>query len=243
MALDKADLEAINKLIADAGKAQSEALTTALQLVGGRLDKVEKVEPPDVDAIIARALEAMKADPKDPKDKDPNKGKLDAESLARLAGLEEKLEKANLAAENAESKAAQESMLGHLRTALLAAKVPANRVNHAIALLHNAEGRVALNDAGQATLRFDRTSAAGAYKDHALLPAGVEEWLATDDGKAFMPAAQVRGADTTKAGPKGITTPGKDGKVNIDVRSIKGALLSANIGGGGSPSLADAANR
>lgn len=219
MALDAEDLEQISKLIVAGNKA---SLESELKPLLGRLDKIEKAEPQDVAAMITKAL----ADAAKGKKEGEGDTKVDPKVKAELARLTAKLEASELAATKAEAGRASEKMLGGLRTALLAASVPANRVQHAINHLHHGEGRVVLSDAGKPTIRFDRSASTGDYTDHLALDKGVEEWLGTDDGKAFLPSKRVAGVDPNKPGTKPLKT--SDGKING--RAIIGRALALAAG-------------
>jgi hypothetical protein len=119
----------------------------------------------------------------------------------------------------------EEKMLSALRTQLIAQKVPATRVDHVIAVLHHQQGRVGIDEAGQATLRFDRTSTGGSYTDTPALKKGLEEWLGTDAGKAFLPATRVQGSEVH--GNQTRPLKGVDGKVNPS--SLINSLLGAAV--------------
>ena len=149
----------------------------------------------------------------------------DGEAQARLAALEAELKAQKRAAKDADEARAQEKMLGALRTQLLAAGVPPTRVDHAIAHLHHAQGRIGLSDDGQAVIRFDRESAGGKYQDHLGLDAGLAEWLDTDDGRAFLPPARVAGKDDHNSGRQPFITKGPSGQTQVNTKGLISKVL------------------
>jgi hypothetical protein len=205
MPLEEEDIAKITALLGE-----------ALKPVVSRLDKVEAV---DTSKLVADAMAALA--PK--KEEKPKKG--DDEGAARMAALEAKLAEAETSRKAADDARKSATMLGSLRTELLAKGVPAARVDHAIAHLHHAQKRVAIGDDNRATLRFDRTSAGGAYEDHLALGDGVKEWLGTEDGKSFLPASDARGAEAAK-GRAGVprTSGGK-----IDTPALISKVLSRAV--------------
>ncbi|MEE8386422.1 MAG: hypothetical protein V3S01_10950 [Dehalococcoidia bacterium] len=216
MALDAEDLAAIAKLIS-AGQAEASKPFLA------RLDKLEKVETPDVASVVAKALaEAKKVDPKKAEDT-----KVDPALAAKMAALEAELATQKKATESATAARSTERMLSALRTELAKKDIPAARIDHVVAVLHNAEGRIALNEAGKATIRFDRTTTAGDYTDTPTLDKGLDEWLGTDAGKAFLPAKDVAGSKVHSSRSRPATTP--DGKVNP--RNLVNTLLGGALRG------------
>ena len=215
MALDADDIAAIGKLIQDSTAA-------ALRPFGDRLDRMDK-EAPDVAALIAKAIE-------DKATAAAEGGKeTDSATAARLQDMETKLAAQTAATAKAESARASEKMLSQLRTAIATAGVPAARVDHVVALLHNAQGRIALDDNGNATIRFDRNTTAGAYQDQLALDKGLTEFLDTDAGKAFLPATQVQGSAVHGASHNGAPLAKPGGKPNVPLlqSSLIGAAISA----------------
>ena len=215
MALDAADLKAIADLIGDATAKAVRPLTDRLD----GFDRAKK-DAPDVAALIATAMEAKKEEAKKEEGKTENT-KGDPAVLAKLAAMESQLAASKQATTDAESARKSEKMLGALRTAIGKADVPANRIDHVIALIHNSQKRIGLDDNGNPTMRFDRSSAGGAYQDHLGLDEGLKEFLETDDGKSFLPATQVQGGEVhNKTRPMA-----SGGKPNM--KSIQSALLGA----------------
>lgn len=213
MALEAEDLKQIAALLAT---SQADTLKPLL----ARMDKLEKTEAPDVAALIAQALEDRAKDTPDPE------VKTDPALVAKLKALETQLETQKQATLDADSARKTERMLSDLRTQLIAKKVPADRVDHVIAVLHHAEGRIGMDDTGKATLRFDRSSAGGDYTDTPTLDKGLTEWLETDAGKAFLPATRVQGSEAHNN--SGRPLKGMDGKINTNtlINSILGAAVS-----------------
>lgn len=220
MALDAEDLKQIAKLLADSH-------VEAAKPFMARLDKLEKVEAPDVETLITKAVEKWRGQEKDEKKGKEEAAKVDPALAAKMAALEAELAAQKVATASANTKQATQKMLGALRTELAKKKVPAARIDHVIAVLHNAEGRIALNDAGKATLRFDRETTAGNYTETPTLDKGLDEWLATDAGKAFLPAKDVQGSKVHNDRGRPITTP--DGKVNS--RNLVNTLLGGALRG------------
>lgn len=196
MALDEDDIAKITAL-----------LTAGLKPLVERVNAVEKVETPDVAKLIADAMAAAKPDDKM---EDDTKPVTDPKLIAQIEALKLSIETEKANTKTATQKAAQEKMLSALRGALTTGKV--SRVEHAVAHLHHAQGRISLDDTGQPVIRFDRTGPAGAYQDHLPLEKGMTEWLGTDDGKSFLPAKQIHGSDVHNSQRRGAVQA--DGKVN-----------------------------
>lgn len=213
MALEAEDLKQIADLLA---ASQADTLKPLL----ARMESLEKVETPDVAALIAQALKDQAADKPDAD------AKMDPALAAKLSALESQLATQKQATQDADSARKTATMLSALRTQLISKNVPANRVDHVIAVLHHAEGRIGMDDAGKATLRFDRSSAGGDYTDTPTLDKGLTEWLETDAGKAFLPATRVQGSEAHNN--SGRPLKGMDGKINANtlINSILGAAVS-----------------
>lgn len=71
--------------------------------------------------------------------------------------------------------------------------IPAAQVRAAVALLHTEDKRVARTDDGRIVFKFERGSGQGKYVDELEVDKGVDEWLKSDEGKAYIPARQANG--------------------------------------------------
>jgi hypothetical protein len=149
-------------------------------------------------------------DDDEPAGKGKGKGKgADPKILAKVAQLEKQVEDEKKAREAAETKSREERVLNSARAALRKAGVPEERVKAAIAVLHNAEGRLRLDDSDRPGLHFQRNG----YDEVVEIEKGLDEWLKTDDGKVFLPPRGTEGTgEGTSNGPK--VAARKDGKLD-----------------------------
>ena len=112
---------------------------------------------------------------------------------ARLANMEKKANDS----EAQRIKEKQESLKVRERAALSSALrevgVEGPKLKAAIALLYTEEGRVGTDQDGNVIFKFQRDG----YIEEMSLADGMEEWVATSDGKHFVPAKNVGGAGST----------------------------------------------
>ena len=215
MALEANDL----KQIADLIKAGGEEVTKGLS---NRLRYLEEAEAPDIAAIVAKALADDKAaGKKGSGEGEDDKGGMSVTEKARFTALETQLKEQKEATQAADTARKEEKMLSALRSKLIAKKVPAVHVDTIIAVLHHRDHRIALDDQGSATIRFQRDG----YADTPTLDKGLDEWLGTDAGKSFLPAKQVMGSEVHQRNNKPISSGGK-----IDQKGAIGRLLGAALG-------------
>jgi hypothetical protein len=141
--------------------------------------------------------------------KGKSKGKTDPKLTAQIAALQKQVADETTKREAAEQKSREERVLNSARSALTKAGVPPERVKAAIAVLHNAEGRLRLAEDGKPGLHFQRTG----YDEVVEIEKGLDEWLKTDDGKVFLPPRGVEGTgDGASNGPR--VAARKDGKLD-----------------------------
>lgn len=146
---------------------------------------------------------------------------MDPRVAKELADMKTKLANANRRSDDAETARKNEALVAAGRSALAKAGVQANRIDHAMALLHNAQGRLRTDTDGHPVVFFRRTGPTGDFDDLVGLTAGITEWVKTDDGKAFLPAIEGGGTGGG-AGKK----QGADGSQNATTQDqLAGQLL------------------
>jgi len=233
MALDQADITKIGELIGAAlsseahTKAIGEAATAAVKKVVGEL-KLDKVGE-TIDEKVSAATKDLKAPPDDKKGvdkKDP-----DDPTAKRLKALEDQVAQERKGREEAEAARKRDSLHTAAREALVKAGVPADRVRHAMATIIQ-DGVLAETSDGKPGWRGkDR------FGVETVLPVedGARAWVATDDGKAFIPARGANGTgDGAGGGPGGHggpTTVPKKADGTPDFSALRGAALSGLSGG------------
>jgi hypothetical protein len=123
----------------------------------------------------------------------------------------------------------QESMSKEERTSLagvLRAKgLPEPQVRAAVALLAGEDKVLGRAEDGGVIFKLQKGTGAARYIDEVPLEAGVDEWLKTDDGKAFMPARQAQGAG-------GLGSRASTGNKTVDARNEAAASLGKILLGG-----------
>lgn len=146
---------------------------------------------------------------------------MDPRVAKELADMRTKLANANLRSEEAETARKNEALVVAGRSALAKAGVQANRIDHAMALLHNAQERLRTDSDGHPVVYFRRTGPTGDFDDLVGLTAGIAEWVKTDDGKAFLPAIEGGGTGGGAGKKKGA-----DGSQNATTQDqLAGTLL------------------
>jgi hypothetical protein len=165
------------------------------------------------------------------------KGKGDGTPDPQVAKLQEQLEK--LEAQNREAQKAREAaeatnrsqkLQGELRAALQAGGASPGLIDAAMALLPSrqlSDGKpILVHEAdGSVKMRLQRKG----YVDSVDVAAGVKDWLATDEGKNYLPASGKQGTgDGAGGSPRqnSSTVPLKDGK--IDFGALAGNLSISN---------------
>jgi hypothetical protein len=222
MPLDEADLKKIGELITAGVAAGVKDLPTA--------DVVTKM----VNQGIAKAVGDLKIDDKvteavkkaAPKSEDPADDKGDSKgkdksakdskvdpAVARLQEQLAELERKNREAEeraNQEKASRQEQeAIGALRDALSANGVPSDRQGIAIAKLYHADKLIKRDADGKLFVPVNRKAG---YTDNLEVGAFVKEYLATDEGKTFLPP---KGSNGTGDGA-GTRVQGGGGAVKIE---------------------------
>ena len=137
-------------------------------------------------------------------------GKFRSEEARRLADLEKQLADEKAAREAEKSKAETARLVQATERELLAAGIPADRVELALAHLHHANGRLKATDGGEPGLVFKRQG----YDEVLPLKTGVAEWMKSDQAKALIPPAPVTGTGGIHGNPaSGFRGP--DGKLDL----------------------------
>lgn len=216
MALDDADKAFIAKLMAESFKGDDFAAA-----IGGVVKReIGSLKLDDKFKAVDEKIGAVK--PKDksedvPDDKGkPAKG--DPAVAAQLAALQKQLTEEKEARTKAEDAKKLSEMVSAAKAALGKAGVPEARIAHAIAVLHNAEGRVKLGEDGSVGLHFKREG----YEELVPIEKGVAEWLKGTDGKAFLPA--VGSAGTGEGAGRRPTVTTADGK--LDENALRNQLAA-----------------
>jgi hypothetical protein len=221
------------KVIAEvAGEAITTALTAALEdkigdkALGQRLNKVVgdhlKRELPKFGETLGQTL-LEKLKPADSTDDDAvdddkgkgAKGKPDPAVTKQLADMQKKIDAADAKAKAAEEKTAAaetKRLRGEQRDAaaklLRAAGLDDARTSGALALLHTERGLIAHAEDGKVIWKSG--------DDEQPLDKGIDAWLKTDEGKAYIPAKVTGGGGSS--GARGAAGGGKqtNGKVSDD---------------------------
>jgi hypothetical protein len=105
----------------------------------------------------------------------------------RLEASEKEREAERKAREEQAAKLARDEERTKLQDALVSAGVAPKRVRAAIALLHTEDRKVRRNQEGKIIFALDDD-------DEADLVSGVKQWLATDEGKDFLPPRGAEGS-------------------------------------------------
>jgi hypothetical protein len=215
MPLDEADKKWVQEMFGGLIKEATKDLPTN--------ETVKKV----VDQTVAKGITDLKIDekiaaakpkdePKDDPKSDKGKGKKSDDvdpAVARLQEQLEQLERKNREAdERAKSERAlreEQEAIGALRDALSANGVPADRQGIAIAKLYHADKLVKRDAEGKLFVPVPRKAG---YTDNLDLASYVKEYLATDEGKTFLPP---KGSNGTGDGA-GTRVQGGGGAVKIE---------------------------
>lgn len=221
MALDDADKKFIGELLANALKGEDLGAliggAVKREIAGLKLDEKFKAVDEKVTAAAKAKEEEPPAGGKGGKGDDKaGKGDTDPRIAAQIAKLEKDLEEQKSARLRAEEKEKSAKLEGSARDALIKAGVPAERVGHAMAFIHNAQNRVRFDDKGAVGLHFQREG----YEEIVPIEKGVAEWLKTTDGKAFLPPSGAQGTGTGAGARSGGPSSG----------SVKPADLVISLG-------------
>lgn len=215
MALDAEDEKKITALFVtllaseETGKMLGKHVGTAI--TGLKLDdKLGALEAKLTEAT--KPKDPPKVDPEPPKAGDPKTPSVEDDpaykrSLAKLAELEKQAEKLKQQAEASEAARKAELLKTSVRDALVAAGIDPARVG--IALTHlQATGAIKVDDKGDPVWTVKTK-----FGDETRSPAeGAKEWLATDEGKFFVPPSQKQG--TGDGVNRDSPAPRKDGKLD-----------------------------
>lgn len=194
MPLDEKDLEQIGKLWDERDKKRSEEFAKTLE---GSVSKMLKAHAEASAKQLEtfktetdKKLEGIKADPPKDPPKDPPGD--DSPALRKLQAEQEKLQKALEAqtkrAEEAETKRRADLLQNSVRDALIAQGADPKRL--AIAMSHlTSSGVVKLNDKGEPVFTFAEKWG----PEDVAAAEGAKKWLATDEGKFFLPPTGKQG--------------------------------------------------
>lgn len=223
MALDEQDKKDIAAMIAAAftGEDFKKGLGKAIEGEVGKAVKAIDLTK-GLDEKLEAKLEGLKAElkPKDPPDdKKPDDKKAGAASASvtddpefkklqsKLAEMEASTKASAKRAEDAEAARKSELLATAVRDALAAGGADPKRL--AIALSHlQAKGVVKLDDKGAPGFTFKREWG----DEFVAAEAGAKEWLATEEGKFFVPATNKQG--TGDGVSRDTPAARKDGKVD-----------------------------
>jgi len=198
MALDEADVKRITEMLAEERKAAAAETAKLLEAQLAKLTKGLQTETTkQLEALkteTAAKLEGLKVEPPkgDPK-ADPKTGDIEnSPALKKLQAEQEKLlkqlEAQTKRAEEAETKRRQDLLSNTVRDALIAQGADAKRV--AIAMSHlTSSGAIKLNDKGEPVFTFAEKWG----PEEVAAAEGAKKWLATDEGKFFLPPSGKQG--------------------------------------------------
>ncbi len=229
MALDKEQIAEIQKLI---GEGVSDALNgddfkkvlgdSVKGHVTGAVKGLNLEE--SIGSAVTKALEANKGGGDDEGGDDDKKKKGDSKLEREIEKLKAQAATEKGLRETAETKQKTDALVGAARSALLKAGVPADRIDHALAVLHSASGRLVHDDDGNPGISF-KTEFGPEVR---AMEKGATDWIGTDEGKHFLPPTNVGGTgDGNSGGKKDFKTT--KGKTNY--RKVGRKLVEA-IGGG-----------
>jgi hypothetical protein len=111
-----------------------------------------------------------------------------------------------------------------LGAALRAKGVPEVQARAAVAMLTTEADVLGRNEEGVVIFKVPKGTGQARYIDEVPVEKGVEEWLKTDEGKAFLPARNAGGAGGLAARPQPTGNKGQDAK-NAAVADLAKALL------------------
>jgi hypothetical protein len=146
---------------------------------------------------------------KDSKEKGAKVDPAQAKLQERIEQLERQNREADERAKNERAQREEQEAIGALRDALSANGVPADRQGIAIAKLYHADKLVKRDAEGKLFVPVPRKAG---YTDNLDLASYVKEYLATDEGKTFLPP---KGSNGTGDGA-GTRVQGGSGAVKIE---------------------------
>ena len=191
--------EQITQLVADGvAAALPEAVKSAIAASMPSLIEAAGAQSAEQVAALTASLEALKAKPAD---KAPAGEKTLSAAEIRLARLEAELGDERSKREAAEASSAETRLMASFRDAAAKSGIAPDRIPHALALLHNANGRISLNEAGESVMRMK-----GAYGEETVaLSEGLKTWTA-GEGAAFLPPSPVQGSGERVGGSPRLTS-------------------------------------
>lgn len=175
----------------------------------------------DIAGTVKQALEANKGSEEGTgnqaggESKDP-----DPVVAAKLAALERQLQAEKSARETAENASRTERLLNATRAELGKAGIAPDRIEHAIAVLHHAGGRLKTTESGEPVISMSRDWG----KEDVPLNKGIGEW-AKAEGLHFLPPKEATG--TGGGGSHHDPTIPKTGDGKLDVSALRDRVGSA----------------
>lgn len=146
----------------------------------------------------------------------------------RIKELEQQNKAEREARETEKATRLREEERNKLASVLNERGIPAPQVRAAVALLHTEDKRVARTEDGRIVFKFERGSGQGKYVDELEVDKGVDEWLKSDEGKAYLPARQAGGSGGQPARVgAGASQGDKKAAATQDLAKI---LLGGNVG-------------
>lgn len=146
----------------------------------------------------------------------------------RIKELEQQNKAERDAREQEKNTRLREEERNKLQTVLRDRGIPDPLVRAAVAQLHTEDKRVTRTDDGRIVFKFARGQGQAQYFDELDVDKGVDEWLKSDEGKAYVPARQANGSGGQPARPGGTQSPGdKKAQATQDLAKI---LLGGGVG-------------
>lgn len=134
------------------------------------------------------------------------------------------LETANKAEREAREQEKQtrlrEEERGKLANVLRERGIPDAQIRAAVALLHTEDKKVARSEDGRIVFKVERGTGAAKYTDELDVDKGVDEWLKSDEGKAYIPARQAAGSGGQPARPGSNNPQDKKAQATSDLAKI-----------------------
>lgn len=172
-----------------------------------------------IEKTLDERLSALPAREQKP---EPKQGEqVEDQTVAKLRALEKKLAERDEALAKEATQRARSEERSALTNALNANGISGPRASAVAAWLHGEGGRVRRSKEGGVVFVVKRDG----YDEELDVARGVADWLATDEGKEFVPARQVGGAGTESKQPQRGAAAQKPQRGE--------ALLRALTGGGG----------
>ena len=221
--LTEEQLTEVDKRIHGAVSSQLTRFRTSFEKdLDGKLNG--KLNP--ISESLKTLTERAETPPDDDKGKD--KGTDDAatkelkKAEARIADLETKNRDAEAHAQSTEKKRLASEEQRALTEALREAGCDDKRLRGAVAVLYAVDERVGRDEEGNIVMKMQRAG----YVEDVKLDVGIGEWLATEEGKSYLPARGVGGSGAQGSHAKQRT--GKPGTKEQKVADARRLLAGAH---------------